>query len=541
MEDGIFSDEEKAILSRFVTNIDGNVFVLRNLPEVIKGALFSRYSRSTKGLRQLLIDEFIRNPETGIKNIEEFATSRGDNELLAIQKAQDFYDRILDGFGDDSVGELGGAHVAIENISNIATKVIEDARIGGSPLEKSSRYVWFHKKINGEYQFVRDPNIMSSRHADDYVRTCNHLFKTYESLIEPVKKYFLERIPQEEGTPDQAYKFSIRAKACDSLRALLPASTKTNMGVFGNGRFFESLILRLRTHPLKEMDVISDGLQSELGKIIPSFVRRCERGNKHYEPMSRYLVTTMNNTRKAASEIMKDTQPNKVDEIELVDYDKDADDKLLSALLYQYTTHPMKQIREKIRTLDDNAKRDLFKTAINHRQNRRHKPPRAFENAYFTYDILGDFGIYRDLHRHRILTQERQDLSTRHGYDLPEDIVKAGFEGKWREAMEMAKTTYEKIYPILPRQAQYVVPFGYFIRWYITMNPRAIYWMTELRTSPQGHPNYRRIAQKMYKQTINASPLIFEYARYVDMNDYSLGRLSAETKIANKGVVKKDE
>ncbi|MFH1978001.1 MAG: FAD-dependent thymidylate synthase [Candidatus Aenigmatarchaeota archaeon] len=530
-----FTEDEKQVLSRFVTNVDGNVFALRNLPEVIKGALFSRYSRTSKGLRQLLLDEFVKSDEVGVKEILDSVKGAGESEILAIEKAQAFYDRILDGYGDDSVGELGGAHIAIENLSNIATKVIEDMRIGGSPLEKSTRYVWFDKKINGEYQFYRDPVIMNSEFADEYVNVCNMLLDLYSKLIEPMKQYYIERVPRDENTPEQAYKFSIRAKACDTLRPLLPGSVLTNMGIFGNGRFFETMILKLRSHPLQEMREIADQVQMELNKIIPSFVRRCQTGHKHFAPAYNFLNKSTEGARKKTSEILTE-EPIHAEEVELVEYDKNADEKILAALLYPHSKQPMRQILEKVRKMDTEERKKIIHEVLSHRENRRHKPPRAFENAYFTFDLLGDYGIYRDMERHRILTQERQDLKTDHGYITPPEIIDAGFENEWKEVMNKAAEVYKQISEKYPKEAQYIVPFAYKIRWYFTMNPRAIYWVTELRSSPQGHPNYRRMAQKMYKLAKQASPLLFEYARFVDMNDYSLGRLDAEKKLAEKKV-----
>jgi thymidylate synthase ThyX len=182
MQGEIFTPEEERLLSRYVTNLHGNVFVLKNLPEVIKGALFSRYSRSPKGLRRLLLDEFISNPEIGLALVEAAAKEDGADPTLAVQKAEAFYDRILDGYGDDSVAELGGVHVAFENISNIATKVIEDARIGGSPLEKSSRYVLFNKKVNGDYLFYKEPVVLDSKSKQQFMDTMHLLFNTYDDL-----------------------------------------------------------------------------------------------------------------------------------------------------------------------------------------------------------------------------------------------------------------------------------------------------------------------------------------------------------------------
>ena len=277
-----FNEEEKKALIPFVSNLDRDVFVLKNLPEVIKGALFSRYSRSSKSLRRLLLDEFILSDEGAFKEIVTIGKESG-NEALAIEKAQNFYDRILDGYGDDSIGELGGAHLACENVSNLASKALENPRIGGSPLEKSTRYLFFDKKVDNDYQFYKEPKIMKSELAELYLQANRFLFDTYANLIDPMKKFVMEKFPQEENVPDIAYKFSVRARACDALRGLLPTSTLTNLGIFGNGRFFENLILRFRADNLSEKNNLADNVQTELNSVIPSFVRRCRPDNKHFK------------------------------------------------------------------------------------------------------------------------------------------------------------------------------------------------------------------------------------------------------------------
>jgi thymidylate synthase ThyX len=523
-----FTEQEEAVLALYVTNTKSNVFVLRNLPEVIKGALFSRYSRSTKSLRRLLLDEFINNPETGFAAVREHV----GEDKLALQKAEAFYDRILDGYGDDSVAELGGVHLALENISNIATKTVQDLRIGGSPLEKSSRYVWFNQKVDGRYQYLVEPTLQHTNHKQMYDETNNLLFGTYDELVEPMKSFFTERIPKDEKTPVAAYNASIRAQACDVLRGLLPASTLTNMGVFGNGRFFEYLLFKLRTHPLAEMHSLADQIQNELDKVVPSFVRRGKKDHRHFIPSAEFVQNSTAALQQAAKNIH--VAPVRSHTVELIDFDAHAEEKVLATLLYPHSDLSLHQLRTYVKTLSGAQRKELLNKVFSHRTNRRHKPPRAFENAYYTFDILADFGAYRDLQRHRMLTQERQDLTVQHGYSVPAEIIEAGYEEKWHACMRAAAHAYTTIAATHPKEAQYVVPLAYNIRWYFTINVRGLYWITEIRSAPQGHPSYRAIAQQLYLLAKQTHPLLFEYAAYVDMNKYALGRLQAETKQAQK-------
>ncbi len=525
-----FTPEEKTLLAPYVTNTDQSVFVLKNLPEVIKGALFSRYSRSTLGLRQLLLKDFILNKDSAFEDIQGIPVGSAQEGSLAIQKAQDFYDRILDGYGDDSIGELGGAHLAIENISILATKVIQDARIGGSPLEKSTRYVTFNKKVNGEYLFYQDPQVLNSSHRQLYLDTNRFLFDTYSELIKPVTAYVQTQMPREEGISEGAYKRSVRAKVFDLIRGILPASTLTNMGVFGNGRFFEILLSKLQTSRSTELQTIAQTTYTELAKVVPSFIRRAEPTHRHLNSYQKFIQENDQLAKQFVAKYVT-SRPDKTTElVQLIDYDAEAENKLLAALLYPHTEQPLRQIRDIVCNLSLKEKQQLIEQSIALRQHRRHKPGRALEMVFYTFDIQGDYGMFRDLHRHRTLTQERQVLSTHFGYHCPLEITEAGLAEIYHNAMEKAADAYETIANDLPYEAQYVVPLCYNIRWFVHINLRALMWLIELRSTPQGHENYRKVAQEMYRKIEQVHPLLAQYIKFVDLNEYSLGRLGAESR-----------
>ncbi len=283
-----FTEKEQAVLSQFCTSLDSDCFALINLPEAVKGALFSRYSRSPKSLRRLLLDEFILNPESGFDAIVGEGAKRGESQLVATKKAEDFYDRVLVGYGDDSVAELGGAHLACENISNIVTKLMQDSRIGISPLEKSTRYVYFDQKEGGNYRYLREEKIMRSKFADEYIRVCDLLFDTYASLVPEITKIEQEQFPKEESASDRAYVSSIRAKVCDLLRGILPAATLTNSGFYGNGRAFEYMLLKMYASTLSEALSVAKKSHSELQKVIPSFVKRAD--DRYGREMQLYMA-----------------------------------------------------------------------------------------------------------------------------------------------------------------------------------------------------------------------------------------------------------
>jgi len=525
-----FSEKEKEMLAPFVSNMDKSIFVLTNLPEVVKGALFSRYSRTPKSVRRVLLEEFMLSSELGMKEMLGTDVPKA-NALVQTKKAEEFYDRVLVGYGDDSVAELAGAHIAIEDISIVATKVLEDARLGLSPLEKSTRYVYFDvKRADGTWPYYREKTLVGSEFADGYTKTCDLCFQTYADLIPKISEFVMKREPKPADVSDRAYASSVRAKTCDILRGLLPASTLTNMGFFGDGRAYEYLLTRMYGDDLVEMQDIAAGMQAELGKVIPSFVKRAS--NKHGIAMQGFYKRVRNDMGKIAAKHSGASGSGM--EIVLVDYDRDAEKKILIAALYPYLNKPMKEIGAIVDRMSAAEKETVVKAYINERENRRQKPGRAFEHAYYTFDICANFGCYRDMHRHRVLTQQRQLLTAEHGYTLPKEIVESGYEKEFKGAMDAAKDAYRQIAKRYPKEAQYVVPLAYNIRWYMTLNLREAYHTLELRSAMQGHIDYRRIAQEMFRQIEKTHPLLASGMKFMDMKEYSLERLEAEKNIDRK-------
>lgn len=535
-----FTESQIKILQRYVTNATSNIFALRNLPEVIKGALFSRYSRSSLGLRSLLLKDFILNEETafsaiaGIHANAERDEAEIEDQIMAIKKAQNFYDRILDGYGDDSIGELGGAHLAIENISMIAAKVIEDSRIGGSPLEKSTRYIYFDQKVDGEYLYFREPILMTSAFREAYIKTCNFLFETYSALIPPLTELMEKKFPKEHDVSKVAYTAALRAKVLDCLRGLLPASALTKMGMYGNGRFFESLIQKLNCHNLAEMQDIGKKSFQELSKVIPSFIRRGDPAHKYQKSYEQFREQMSNDLKllsdRHTASISKMQHPG----VRLISYDLESPAKVAAALLFEHTDVGLHELQEYCRALPEEELNRILDSASNFRENRRHKSPRALEHATFTFEIVADFGIYRDLHRHRILTQDRQMLTCNFGYFIPHEIIDTEMEKQYRNAMDEAKKVYASIAEELPEEAQYVVPMAYNMHWYFHVNLRSLQWLCELRSAPAGHPSYRFIAQELAKQVSKVFPSFERFFKFVDYDGYELGRLGQEIRTVEK-------
>src|SRR5882762_10436323 len=496
-----FTSDESAVLGRYFTNLDRPVFALRNLPEVVKGALFSRYSRTEKSLRRVLLDEFINAPESGFSALA--GKPSDDDDMVAVRRAEEFYERVLVGYGDDSVAELAGAHVAVERTSTLAAKALEDSRIGISPLEKSTRYVRFDRPgPDGRYLYYRGPELAHP----DYEPAADALFAAYSGMVEPVTEAIRQRFPLEEGETDRAWKSATRAKALDMLRGLLPAGALTNLGLFGNGRAFEYLITKLAAGELPECRRLATDLHRELNLVIPSFVKRAI-DERYGAPAAARIARVREATAKLAPRTgATESGPS----VRLLEYDREAERKVVAAALFPQSDARWEDLRADPGQVLDALLAD--------RANRRQRPARALEHAQYAFEIVANFAAYRDLHRHRMLTQDRQLLGTALGFDVPPGLAELGMQERFVGAIEGAAEVHHRLESeVGPALAQYVVPLAFHVRWYFRANLREVYHLCELRTTPQGHPDYRWVAQEMFRQVSEVHPRLAGYARFVDV------------------------
>jgi thymidylate synthase ThyX len=519
-------EKERGLVKPFFTNVDRHVFGLINMPEVVKGTLFSRYSRSEKSARRLLLDEFIPNKEV-MEAMESSMPARGIESNIAVNKAEDFYQRVLVGYGDDSVAELAGAHMACENISSLAADLITDSRIGFAYLEKSARYIPFDKKVDGRYLWYRSPKLMESRHGESYERTMDMLFDNYCKWLPTVISYAKENNQRTDDTTPRAYENAMRAKGCDVLKNMLTAGRLTNIGLFGNGRAYEYLLTKLYSSDLEEGRDLAKRLHAELSYVIPSFVKRSQ--------LSDYITGTRDSMRGFASQnqVGVSGYGESGPYLKLVDYDRDAETKVLASMLFTYSGLGLDDLKRTVEAMGPEKKKELVAAYLSKRRNRRDKPGRALENAYYTFELCANYGIFRDLHRHRVLTLERQLLNTSLGYDVPPELAPIGLDKEYAELMDDVAVVYREIAKDMPYESQYVVPRSYHLRWYMKMNLREIYHLAELRSTKQGHPDYRKIAQKMKTMIDEIHPALVEFMQ-VDMNDYALARLESEKRIDRK-------
>ena len=518
-----FTDAEQRLLRPHMSNLDKSVFALLGLPEVVKGALFARYSRSPKSLRRLFVDEFAH--DTGLA---------GHGQPTGTGRAERLYERVFVEYGDDSVAQLGGAHIAVEQVSNLVTKVLEWGRLA-SYLEQSTRYMAYDDKPGGRYRYYRPPEIMASRHAEDYEATLDAVFDIYAGLMPRLRAWASDRFPRDDATPERAWRNAITAKTCDVLRGLLPAATVSNVGIYASGQAYESMLLRLRSHDLAEARHVGAMMLTELRQVIPAFLTRVDRPDRG-GVWEDYLASTRAESRCIAVDLLKGVEPETADEVTLTWFDPDAETDVITGMLYPHSHLPDAQLRQRVAKMDDEERRQIVAAYVGQRTNRRHKPGRALERASYRFDICSDYGAFRDLQRHRMLTLEWQELSCRHGFDVPTAITEAGVAGQWRQAMELQAGLWERLLDDAPHAAQYAVGFAWKLRYAMQINARAAMQMLELRTGPQGHESYRRVCQQMHTLIADRAGhrALAGMMGFVDHSAGELERLEAERALEDR-------
>ncbi|OGE86638.1 MAG: hypothetical protein A3J48_01715 [Candidatus Doudnabacteria bacterium RIFCSPHIGHO2_02_FULL_46_11] len=526
----MFTDEEKKLLENYVTSAEDDIFAVKGM-EGMTGAAYARYSRAKGGFREVLLKEFIKEGTIDPKHADQLI------------------ERILVAYGDDSVGELEGAHISFENITMLAAKEIEDRRIGGSPIEQSTRYVFYDQKTEaGHYRYLRDDCLVKASFGREYVATMDFIFETYASLVEPMKEYFEKLKPMAEAEYDingdgqkekysdlkeekdqkafrVTYNIDLRTKACDTLRAILPVGTLTNVGMFGNGRFYQGLISYLLSTDNPELQKIAEKTMAAASQIIPQYVRRARR--------SEYSAENRRNMFALAEKLFGQAElpaPKGKLEVHLLE-PVDRDVSTLAAMLYPFASLSMKQIREKVEGMTEADRQEIIMAYVGERKTRRDRPGRALEDGYpYNFDTLVNFGVYKDLQRHRMNTQVRQLFTTKLGFIMPDELVAAGFEDKIKMCVEKSDALFDKITTENQELAQYAVLHGNLVHWFLGMNDREAMHMIELRTTPQGHPQYRYACQLMHKAISEKYPWRAEMMKFADYNDYYWSRADSEAR-----------
>ena len=534
-----FTEDEAAILRRYVTNLHLPVFALVNLPEVVKGALFARYSRSPKSLRRLFLDEFVGDLDIS-----------GDISLdatIGLERAEQLYEKVFVEYGDDSVAQLGGVHLACEQSSNVLSKVLEWGRLMAY-LEQSTRYIAYDNRLeSGHYRYFRPTEILDSPYGARYVGDMDRVFDTYGELMPAMRAWVSGRFPQQAGDTDFVYRQAVRAKSLDALRGLLPAASLSNIGLYGTGQSYEQLLLRMRAHPLPEARTYADMMLTELRKVIPSFLQRVDVAERGGE-WTAYLSSTHEATQRVVHRLWPDNESSFTGagngggrgggsadaepdaEVTLLDFDPEGEEKVLVAACFSHLDCSEQEAQRRVRCLSHDQRVALLAAYVGDRRNRRHRPGRAFERTDYRFELVTDYGAFRDLQRHRMLTIEWQQLGIELGYDMPEIVAEAGLGDGYTDAIERAEDLYRTLAPEFGEQATYAVALAHRIRYIMQFNAREAMHLIELRSGSQGHPAYRRVAQEMHRAIAERAGhrALADAMTFVDHGSTDLERLESE-------------
>jgi len=526
------TEKDHYLLEPFFTNLDKSVFAVTFLPPEVIGALCSRTSRAKDDLRTIFLNEFIKpflekqdDYAKSLKALIEFLHKYPIELIFSNPKGREFYIKWLSQFGDDSIAQMAGTHLIYSAISQVGIKHFEDMRIGIAPIEKSTRYVDFSSKVDNQYRYYTDPILEKMGLIEEYRGTMDGLFGTYSNLLRKFLEHSKKLYPGEKES-------LLKTKTFDVIRPILPVSTLGQVSFFGNGQALEYLVNRSLNHKLGEIRWAGKRAFEELNKIIPAFLRRAE--NEDSAQCRTYLAEREERIQRALEEISweREKVPSEAS-VRLLDYDKDGQDKVIAGLLYFGLHEPYDHILQKIKDLSEADKEKILKEVLKDRKFRFYKIPRAFENTYLRFEIVMNIGAWRDLHRHRMHTQFRERFNIYNGFDIPEDLKEANLDKEFEEAILRTEEIFKKIEKIDPDIAQYCCTLAHKVRFIQYQNLRSFFWESELRTIPEGHPDYRKIEQEKIRLVQKIYPLIGKYL-LVDMDSYDFARRKASEKIKKK-------
>jgi thymidylate synthase ThyX len=516
-----FTEEERERLAPHFTNIDRPVFGLVNLPETVKGAMFARYSRYPGTLRRMFLDEFA-------DSVPEASGSEGAEG----RRAAELYERIFLGYGDDSVAQLGGAHVALEWTSNLLTKILQRPRLAAY-LEQSTRYIAYDAQLDGfGYRYHRD-----ARFGPEYEHALDDLFATYSRLLEGVSAWVDGQFPRGADESAAAHTRAVRAKALDLVRGLLPAASLSHMGMYASGQTYEQLVLHLLAHPLAEARAYGAMLLEELQKIIPSFVARVpreDRGGRWIEFLRERREVA--DAAAARLDLEKDTSAAAAPSVRLLRA-HGTEEELLAALLYESTATGEADALRAVAALTPQQRSELVLELVGERENRRHRPGRGFETLSYRFEIVSDYGAFRDLQRHRLLTCQWQRLTPDLGADVPHEVVAAGLGGEYERALEVSRVEYGRLRGEgLVEEAPYALCLAFRLRYVLELDAREALHLIELRSGREGHPSYRAVAHEMRRAIADVHPNVAAAMTFVDdSTEERLERLLSEMRNDQKG------
>ncbi len=498
----------QTFLDLSVTNSTNNVYAFTDkLSPTTIAAAMARLSRRGDDMRITLLDEFA-------------AAMGKDAKLLQ---------RVISAYGDDSVQQLVGQHVVVENASNLLTKKLEWGRLAAY-LEQSTRYIYFDKKdSDGKYRYVT-PKHFDEKTKQLFESTIDQIFDLYSDMVHKLTRYIREKSDVTKSEQDIAWQGATRAQACDAIRSVLPVATKSTVGIYASGQALESLIMHLMADDLPEAVTVGKQLLTETRKVIPTFLERADKPDRGGATIA-YNANTRHEIKRLAYKYLPDSHSSQLEPVQLVSSWPRNELDLVPDMLYEHSSLSIKEIRTQVNKWSIEKKEKLFIAYMGERLNRRHRPGRAIEKAHYSWDLVCDYGIFRDLQRHRMVDDMNwQQLTPRYGYDIPEIVDESQLTESFEKCFDLSLELYSKLQEAgYDLEAQYATLLGHKMRWKITYNAREAFHLHELRTSPQGHPGYRKLVLEMHEKLAEVHPMMAEAMKFVNQDeDPALTRLAAE-------------
>jgi thymidylate synthase ThyX len=495
-------------LETAVTNIDGNVYAaLTKLESVTAAAAMARLSRRGDDMRVTILDEFAGH----------------------VEKDQQLLERVITAYGDDSVQQLVGQHIVVENASNLLTKKLERGRLA-SYLEQSTRYIYFDQKDeNGHYRYFVPPELKGKLRSQ-YIRTMNELFEIYSKMVNDLTEYVRRTSTVPKAEQDGAWRSATKAQACDAIRPVLPVATKATVGIYASGQALENLIMRLQSDELPEARTVGKQILDESRKVISVFLERADKPERGGALIA-YRANTYSAVKQLAETILPPHHATPSGPVRLVSYTPHNELDVVADMLYEHSDLSLAELQETVALWPYQRKLDVFNAYMGERLNRRHRPGRALEKIHYSWDLMCDYGIFRDLQRHRMVDDlQWQALSPRHGYETPKLVEEAGLSDDFDRCFDLSLQLYSALQAAgFGLEAQYATLLGHQMRWKITYNAREAFHLHELRTSPQGHPGYRKLVLQMHEKLAEVHPLLAGAMKFVNQGeDPELARLAAE-------------
>jgi thymidylate synthase ThyX len=438
--------------------------------------------------------------------------------------------RVITAYGDDSVQQLAGMHVVVENASNLLTKKLEWGRLAAY-LEQSTRYIYFDQKdANGKYKYYI-PEHFDKKTKQQYSQTMDKIFELYSAMVRQLTEYVQTKSTTPKKERDIAWKGATRAQACDAARAVLPVATKSTVGIFASGQALEGLIMHLMSDDLPEARSTGEALLQQARQVTPTFFERADKPDRG-GAMIAYRANTAHKVAELAEQYLPDNHAAaELEPVTLVEASPRNELSLVADILYEHSNLPLEKLQQLVETWPYEQKVAVFDAYMGERLNRRHRPGRALEKAHYSWDLVCDYGIFRDLQRHRMVDDlEWQLLTPRYGYEIPALIEEAGLTDTFEQCFALSLELYSALQQAgYALEAQYATLLGHKMRWKVTYNAREAFHLHELRTSPQGHPGYRKLVQKMHEKLAEVHPMLAEAMKFVNQGeDEELTRLAAE-------------